>query len=130
MFGLAQGLRDSKTNDLNCFYEALCRERSIDNMLRKGIGIIFMCCIILGRFIHLYCDTGSLRINPACGVKPLPSSFPNTHSQYICCKYIIEDWGKIHNLIAFYKPFLSDIKVKILINSWHFLMVFLDVPSL
>ena len=48
------------------------------------------------------------------GVKP-PSSFP--HSQYICCKYIIEDRRKISSLIVFYKLFLSDIKVKILINS-------------
>ena len=130
MFGLAQGLRDSKTNDLNCFYETLCPERSIDNMSRKGIGIIFMCSIILGKFIYLYCDTGSLRINPAWGVKRLSSSSPTMRSQCICCKYITENWGKIHNLIAFYKLFLSDIKVKIWINSWHFLMVFLDLPSL
>ena len=32
--------------------------------------------------------------------------------------------GKIHSLIAFCKLFLSDIKVKILINSRQFLMVF------
>ena len=140
VFGLAQGLLDSKTNDLNCSYEALRPERSIDNMSRQGIGIIFMCSIILGRFIRLCYDTGSLRItllyggkvgSPICvGLKPLPSSSPTTRSQYICYKYIIEEWGKIHNLIAFYKLFLSDIKVKILIKSWHFLMIFLDVPFL
>ena len=39
------------------------------------------------------------------------------HSHYICGKYIIEDRGKIPSLIAFYKLFLSDIKVKILIGS-------------
>ena len=38
--------------------------------------------------------------------------------------------GKIHSLIAFHKLFLSHIKVKILINSWDFLIVFSDVLSL
>ena len=43
------------------------------------------------------------------------------HSQYIYCKYIIEESGEIHSLKAFYKLFLSDIKVKILITFQMFL---------
>ena len=39
------------------------------------------------------------------------------HYQSICFKYIIGDRGNISSVIAFYKLFLSDIKVKILINS-------------
>ena len=45
-------------------------------------------------------------------------------SQYIWCKYIIADRGEIPSILAFYKLFLSDIKVKIFINYWHFLIVF------
>ena len=33
--------------------------------------------------------------------------------------------GKIHSLIAYDKLSLSDMKVKILLNSWYFLMFFL-----
>ena len=43
------------------------------------------------------------------------------HSQYIYCKYIIEESGEIHCFKAFYKLFLSDIKVKILITFQMFL---------
>ena len=46
------------------------------------------------------------------------------HSQYIFCIYILSKTVKIPILIAFYKLLLSDIKVKILINSWHFLIAF------
>ena len=35
--------------------------------------------------------------------------------------------GNIPSLIGFYKLFLSEIKMKILIKSWHFFMVVLDV---
>ena len=66
------------------------------------------------------------------GVKPLLFSLiPN-----IFAVHIVEDrwggWGGgggIHGLVTFYKLLLRDIKVKVLKNSWHFLMVFLDVPS-
>ena len=45
---------------------------------------------------------------------PHPSLFP-PHVQYICCKCITEDRGN-PSFIASYKLFLSDIKVKILLN--------------
>ena len=45
---------------------------------------------------------------------PHPSLFP-PHVQYICCKCITEDRGNPSS-IASYKLFLSDIKVKILLN--------------
>ena len=133
VFELAQGLQDSKTSDLNCFYEALVQKVSL-TICQDRVFASFLCALslssVLGRFIHLYCDTGSLRRStPASGGggSKAPPLLP--HSQYICCKYIIEDRGKIHSLIVFYKLFLSDIEIKILINSWHFLTFFLDVPS-
>ena len=57
------------------------------------------------------------------------SPTPLPYSQYICCKCIIEGRGEILSLIAFYKMFLRDIKVKILINSWLFFLFFFDVLS-
>ena len=53
-----------------------------------------------------------------------------SHIPNIFAVNILLKTAKIHSLTAFYKLFLNDIKVKILINSWHFLMVFSDVPSL
>ena len=56
LFELAQGLRDSKTYDANFSYEALVQ--------KKALFCIFLCVLslssVLGRFIYLYCDTGSL----------------------------------------------------------------------
>ena len=79
--------------------------------------------------MHLYCDTGSLgKSTPEWGVKSLLfSHIPNIFAVHILSK--IE--GKSTALqLTFYKLFLSDINVKILINSWYFLMVFfLDVSS-
>ena len=59
---------------------------------------------------------------PALGVRP-PFLL---HSQYICCKCIIEGSGKIPRLIDSYKLFLSDVKdeVKIFITSCYYLMDF------
>ena len=57
------------------------------------------------------------------GIKPLLfSSIPNIFAVNILLKT-----GNIQSLIAL---FLSHIKIKILKNSWHFLMVFSDVLSL
>ena len=57
------------------------------------------------------------------GVKPLLfSCIPNIFAVNILLKT-----GNIQSLIAL---FLSHIKIKILKNSWHFLMVFSDVLSL
>ena len=101
-----------------------CPERSIDHILHK-VFASFLCVLswslVLGRFIHLYFDTSSLgRNTPVWRVKPLLfSHIPNIFSVYILSKTV-----KIPILIAFYKLLLSDIKVKILINSWHFLIVF------
>ena len=49
------------------------------------------------------------------------------HSQYICCKYVIKD--RKNRPKTFYILFLSEIKIKILINSLYFLMKFLNVLS-
>ena len=107
-----------------------CLERSID-LMSRWLFVSFLCVLSLSSvfrsFIHMYCDTGSLwKCTPALEVKPLLfSRIPNISAVNILLKT-----GKIHGLIAFYKLFLSHIKVKILINSRRFLMVFLDVPSL
>ena len=83
--------------------------------------MVFMCSIIIMSYrkLHTYVLWYLLnrKVHPCMGSKaPLL-----LHSQYICCKYIIEDRENP-------KLFLSHTKVKILINSWHFLMLFLDVP--
>ena len=57
---------------------------------------------------------------------PLFSCIPNI---YFCCKYIIEV-RKTPSLTSFYKLYLSDIEVKILINSRQFLMFFWMCPML
>ena len=80
------------------------------------------------KFIPVYCDIGLLgRSNPTLGVSPLPptplfSCIPNIFP--VNSQYIIKDSGKIPILITFYKLFLSDIKAKILIIFWYFLMNF------
>ena len=93
-------------------------------MSRQGICIIFMCSIIIISFTKLLTtilhNTGSLgRSTPTGGLKP--SLLP--HSQYICCKYIIKS-GENPEPQDFINCFYV-IKVKILINFWHFLLVFL-----
>ena len=67
------------------------------------------------------------RSNLAWEVKP-PSSpaFPI----YIVAVIYYRRQGKIPILTAFYKLFLSDIKVNILINFWHFYMFFWMYPLL
>ena len=58
------------------------------------------------------------------GVKPLFSHLSNIFTVNILSKV----W-KIPFLMAFYKLFLREIKIKILINFWHSVMTFSDVPS-
>ena len=73
----------------------------------------------------IHCDTGSLGWStPAWEVKPLFSHILNIFTANILSKT-----RKILSLLAFYKLFLSEIKIKILINSCHFLMIFVDVTS-
>ena len=56
---------------------------------------------------------------PHGGLSPPPPLFPQNQSQ------IIKDNSKIiPTLIAFLKMFLGNVKVKILLISWHFLVVF------
>ena len=70
--------------------------------------------------------TSQLGKPSAWGVKPfLFFWIPNIFA----VNTLLKTW-KIHSLIAFHKLFLSHIKVKILINSWDFLIVFSDVLSL
>ena len=119
-FELAQGLQDSKTSDLNCSYEALVQKEAL-TVFQDRVFASFLCVLslssVLPRFIYLHCDTGSLgRSTPAWGANPL--LLP--HSHYICYKHVIKDRGKITSLAVFYKLFLSDTRVEILINSWHF----------
>ena len=56
LFELAQSLQDSKISDVNCSYEVLVQ--------KEALFCIFLCVLslssVLGRFIHLQCDTGSL----------------------------------------------------------------------
>ena len=76
----------------------------------------FLCALslslVLGNFVHMYYGTGSLgRSSPAWGVKPLLfSHIPNMFAVNILS-------AKVTAFITFYKLILSDIKVKILINS-------------
>ena len=81
-------------------------------------------CLVFSGIAH--CDTGSLQRSIfVWEVKPLLFY----HIPHIFAVNIISKTSKIPSLIAFYKLFLIDIKIKILINSWHFLMVYVDVPS-
>ena len=97
-----------------------CPERSIDHMSR-WVFASFLCVLslswVLGKIINLCCDTGSLRRNTLCIVGKAPLFLP--HSQYISCYNITKDRERIPSL-----------KVKILINSCYFLMVFWMRPLL
>ena len=103
VFGLAQGLWDFETGDIvNCSYEVLVQKEAIENISRYGIAIIVMCSVITISFCFIKVHTCDSDVHPCVGGKaPLLSP----RSQYIFCKYIIEDMGKIHSLIAFYKLF-------------------------
>ena len=57
---------------------------------------------------------------------PPPRLFSHISNICISCIYIIEGSRKPPALQHFRNHFLSDIKIKIFINFWHF---FLDVPS-
>ena len=62
LFELAQGLRDSKAIDLNSSKEALVQKEAL-TVCRDRV-FVSLCVLslpsVLGRSIHLYCDTGSL----------------------------------------------------------------------
>ena len=104
-----------------CLERTTCKDRGFASFL-----CVLSLLSVIGSFIHMYCETGSLgKCIPAWGVKPLFSRIPNIFAVNKLLKT-----GKIRSLIAFYKLFLSHIKVKILINSWHFLIIFSDVLSL
>ena len=62
MLELAQGFGDSKASDSNCFYEALVQKEAL-TICQDGVFVLFLCVLplsVLERFVHLYCDTGSL----------------------------------------------------------------------
>ena len=104
-----------------CLERTICKDRGFASFL-----CVLSLLSVIGSFKHMYCETGSLgKCIPAWGVKPLFFRIPNIFAVNKLLKT-----GKIRSVIAFYKLFLSHIKVKILINSWHFLMVFSDVLSL
>ena len=93
-------------------------------VLKKYILNPLTTVLLFSGIVH--CDTGSGR-TPTGVVKLLLFS----HIPNIFAINILSKTKKIPSLrfIAFYKLFLSEIKIKILINSWHILMIFLDVPS-
>ena len=100
---------------------AICQDRVFASILWA-----LSLASVIGSFIHMYCDTGSLgKCTPAWGVKPLFFYIPNIFAVNILLKT-----GKINSLITFYKLFLSYIKVKVLINSRHSFMIFWVAPSL
>ena len=111
-------------------YEELVWKKAL-TICQDRLFASFLCVLPLssdlGSFIQMYCGTGSPgRSTPAWGVKPLLFyHIPNIFAVNILLKT-----GEIHSHITFYKLFLSDIKVKILINFRHFLMAFLYVLSL
>ena len=100
-------------------------------MCQDRVFASFLCVLslssVLGSFIHMYCDTGLTRRSyPAWDVKPLLfSHIPNIFAVNILLKT-----RRIYSLTTFCKLLLSDIKTKTLINLRHFLIFFLDVPSL
>ena len=97
-------------------------QKSISYLLNHPLPPPPVC--FFSRKVH--CDTSSIgRSTPARGVKRLLFS----RLRNIFAVNILSKMGKIPSFIAFYKLFLSEIKIKLLINSWHFLMIFLDVPS-
>ena len=128
---LAQDLRDSKISDLNCSYDMRHLSRKKHWPYVKIVYLyLFMCSVIITNFRKVH--TSVLR----CWLTKEEQLFREgkalpllPHPQYICCKYFIEDRGEIHSLIAFYNLFLNYIKVKILMNSWYFLMIlWITVP--
>ena len=76
VFGLGQGLQDSKTSDLNCLYDALVQREALRICQDRVFGS-FLCSISIissrERFMHLYCDTSSLGRSAPVGESP-PSS--------------------------------------------------------
>ena len=65
MLELAQGLRDSKTSDLNCSYETLVQKAPL-TICQDMVFTSFLCILsfsVLGSFMHVYCDTSSLKLS-------------------------------------------------------------------
>ena len=64
VFEVAEGIWDSKTSNLNCSYEAFVQKEAL-TICQDRVFASFLCLLslasLLGRFIHLYCDTSSLR---------------------------------------------------------------------
>ena len=76
VFGLGQGLRDSKTSDLNCLYEALVQREALKICQDRVFGSFLCSSSIISsreRFMRLYCDTSSLGRSAPVGESP-PSS--------------------------------------------------------
>ena len=83
VFEIAQGLQDSKTSDLNCSYEVVVQKEALttcqDRVLATFLWVLSLSSV-LGRIIHLYCDTSLLgRSTLKMGSKapPLYSGIPN-----------------------------------------------------
>ena len=95
----------------------------IPGSFSKSISSPLPLCLFSGR---AHCNTSSLgRSIPVWEVKPLLFSY----NPKILGVNMLLNTGKILSLIAFYKLFLSDIKIKVLINSWHFFNGFFYVSS-
>ena len=128
MFELAQSLQDFKTSDLNWFpgCEALAQNEAL-TLCQDKVFASFLCVLslssVLERFIHLCYYTGSLgRSIPTWEAKAplLFSCIPNISSVNMVSKTGVKV-GVLQHLI---NCFLSDIKIKVLINSSNFLCFF------
>ena len=77
VFGLRQGLRDLKTSDLNCLYEALVQREALTICQDRVFGSCLCSVSIISyreKFMHLYCGTSSLGRSAPGGESPPSSS--------------------------------------------------------
>ena len=86
VFELAQSFRDSKTNDLNCSYEALVQKNAL-TICHDGVFASFLCVLslssVLGRFIQLY-HPGNGMYPKGKGICPeVWASFWETHQYFM-----------------------------------------------
>ena len=105
----------SKTIYLNWSYKALSQKEAL--ILCQDRALASFSCVlslvsVLKRFTHLYSITAHWGEEHPCMENKAPSSCSPTFPTYIFAVNILSKAGEIHSLIAFYKLFLSDIKVK------------------
>ena len=123
------GVAHSKTIDLNWSYKALAKKKALtiyQDRAFASFSCVQLLSSVLQRFTHLYCDISSLgeRSTGILGNKAHTILFFRIFPIYMfASKYNIKRREKKLSLTAFYELFLSDIKIKILKNPWHFFHV-------